>query len=475
VSDLERLHEELAKLRNEKAAFQAQSKLLEEFLSLARSSAEESVMKSTLQNTLEVAAGLTGAEAGSLFLLDSEGVATDSILTRADATPEQRSRLIGNVLDKGLAGWVRSHRREGLINDTATDSRWLALPDQPYQVGSALAVPILRGDELLGILTLLHSRPGHFTSESAELMRLTAHQIGIALENAKLYTRLNESYRSLEQAKIKIETYSQALDAELAKGKKIQRDFLPTEIPRLSGWEIAVCFHPAHQVSGDFYDVFLLPGGCLGVVIADVCDKGVGSALFMALFRSLIRVFSGEISSRGLCITDLKGKTHLAVDVEAATHLKAVAQTNDYIANVHGQEVMFATLFFGVMDPQNGRMAYINGGHEPPLLIGESGVKATLRKTGPAVGVLPSVRFEVGRVQIGPGETLIGYTDGVTDALSPQDVLFSKERFVFLADRPAQSANELVDRIRAELFDHIDDCPQADDITMIAIHRAPRG
>jgi sigma-B regulation protein RsbU (phosphoserine phosphatase) len=473
ASESESLQQELVKLRNEKAAFQAQSRLLEEFLSLARSSAEETVMKSTLQKTLEVAAGMTGAEKGSLFLLDSQGVVTDSILTRADTTPEQRSRLIGNVLDKGLAGWVRSHRREGLIKDTATDSRWLDLPNQPYQVGSALSVPILRGDELLGILTLLHSRPGHFTSESAELMRLTAHQMGIALENAKLYTRLNDSYHSLEQAKIKIETYSQALDAELAKGKKIQRDFLPIEIPRISGWEIALCFHPARQVSGDFYDVFLLPGGSLGVVIADVCDKGVGSALFMALFRSLIRVFSGEISSRGLSITDLEGKMHLAVDVEAATHLKAVAQTNDYIANVHGQEVMFATLFFGVMDPHTGWMTYINGGHEPPLLIGGAGIKETLKNTGPAVGVLPGAKFEVRRVRIGPGETLIGYTDGVTDARSPYDALFSKVRFLSLVDRPADSANELIDRVKTDLFKHIDDAPQADDITMIAIHRAP--
>ena len=242
---------------------------------------------------------LTGAEKGSLFLLDRNGVVIESILTRADTTPEQRSQLIGNVLDKGLAGWVRRHRRVGLIQDTHTDDRWLDLPDQPYAVRSVLAVPILRDDKLLGILTLLHAQTGHFSEETAELMEMTAGQIALALENARLYAKLEKSYHSLEQAKIKVDNYSRALNAELEKGKKIQRDFLPTDIPRVPGWEIGTCFHPARQVSGDFYDAFMLPGDYIGLVIADVCDKGVGSALYMALFRSLMRVFSGKISLGG--------------------------------------------------------------------------------------------------------------------------------------------------------------------------------
>ena len=88
----------------------------------------------------------------------------------------------------------------------------------------------------------------------------------------------------------------------MEKGKKMQRDFLPDQIPPIQGWEIAACFLPAKQVSGDFYDVFLLPGNLVGLVIADICDKGVGSALFMALFRSLIRVFSGQINLQGLTL-----------------------------------------------------------------------------------------------------------------------------------------------------------------------------
>jgi sigma-B regulation protein RsbU (phosphoserine phosphatase) len=471
LSELDALKNELARLKSEKAAFQAQNKLFENFVALARSSEKEKMLPAILQQTLDISADLTGAEKGGLFLLDRNGVVTDSILTRGDATPEQRLSLIGSVLDKGLAGWVRHHRRVGLVIDTKDDDRWLDLRDQPYTARSALAVPILRGDQLLGLLTLLHAQPGHFSPESAELMLLTAGQIGNALENARLYARLDESYRSLEQAKAKIEAYSKALDAEMETGKKIQKNFLPSQIPKLPGWEIATCFHPARQVSGDFYDAFLLPGGRIGLVIADVCDKGVGSALFMALFRSLIRVFSGQISLRGLSLSTTDQKKSETADDESSIALQAVSLTNDYIAEEHEQESMFATLFFGVLNPENGTIAYVNGGHEPLFICGDSGVRESLTAAGPVIGMMPNASYAVKKIQMNPGETLIGYTDGVTEALSPDEKLFTKDRFLSILAQPAASASELILKIKTDLFSHINNAPQFDDITMIAVHR----
>jgi sigma-B regulation protein RsbU (phosphoserine phosphatase) len=350
LKDFKKLQQELNRLKSEKSALQVQSRLLGNFVTFARSSAKEHVLSRLLQKTLEVSAELTGADKGSLFLVDKRGAVTDSILTRADPTPEQRSRIIGQVFDEGLAGWVRRNRKVGLIVDTRDDDRWVNLPNQPYTVGSALAVPVLRGENLLGIITLLHDKPNHFDQETADLMLLTAGQIGSALENASLYSKLDDSYRSLEQAKHKIETYSKALHAEMEKGKKIQRDFLPTRIPDLPGWEIAFYFHPARQVSGDFYDAFLLPGDLVGLVIADICDKGVGSALFMALFRSLIRVFSGQITLQGVSVPGSDNRNPDSTGGHLYQALHAVSLTNEYIANEHGEEGMFATLFFGVLD-----------------------------------------------------------------------------------------------------------------------------
>ena len=460
MQELKTLKKELAQLKSEKAAFQAQSKLLENFVSLARSTGKEEKLISILQQTLEVFVGLTGAEKGSLFLLNRNGVVIESILTRGDATPEQRSQLIGRVLDKGLAGWVRRYRQVGLIEDTQTDDRWLDLPDQPYSVRSALAVPILRDEKLLGLLTLLHARTGHFSQEIADLMEMTAVQIAIALENARLYAKL--------------ENYSQALNAELEKGKKIQRDFLPNKIPQVPGWEIETSFYPARQVSGDFYDAFMLPGNYIGLVIADVCDKGVGSALYMALFRSLMRVFSGQISLGGWSAAQSDPTEKSTAEVDLFRMLQAVPLTNDYISLEHGHEAMFATLFFGILNPVTGEIAYINGGHEPLYIIGRSGIKETLKAAGPVVGIITGAEFKIQRAQLEPGDILIGYTDGVTEALSPHQTLYSKEKFRALLEVRASSAKELIERIQTDLFDHIDNAPQFDDITMIAVHRKPK-
>jgi len=471
LKDPNELKKELTRLKSEKAALQVQSRLLENFVNFARSSAKERVLTRLLQKTLEISTELTGADKGSLFLLDANGTVTDGILTRVDPTPEQRSKIIGQVFDKGLAGWVRQNHKVGLIVDTRDDDRWVNLPNQPYTVGSALAVPVLKGEDLLGIITLLHDRPEHFNQDAADLMQVTAGQIGNALENARLYNKLDESYRSLEQAKLKIEAYSKALDKEMEKGKKIQRDFLPRQIPQIPGWEIAVYFHPARQVSGDFYDAFMLPENLLGLVIADVCDKGVGSALFMALFRSLIRVFSGKINLQGVSVP---GSTKTEPD-SAGDYLyealNAVSLTNDYIAEEHGEEGMFATMFFGVLDPKTGKMAYVNGGHEPLLIINQAGIREQLKATGPVVGMMPDMEYGINQVQFEPGDLLIGYTDGVTEAMSPEEKLFGKKRFLRLLQKPALTASQLIEQIKIELFNHIDNAPQFDDITMLAVCR----
>ncbi|OUL31971.1 serine/threonine protein phosphatase [Nostoc sp. T09] len=475
--ELESLRQEVATLRNAQAAFEAQRELLAKVVAMARSPEQEEVLKITLEEALHVCCKLTGAETGSLFLLDNQGVVTDSILTQKTTAQDTRSRLIGSVLDKGLAGWVNRERNIGLIADTINDDRWLQFPNQPYTVRSALAVPILKEEVLLGILTLLHSEPNRFSWEVANLMQKTANEIALVLENAELYGKLEESYNFLDQAKQEIEAYSKALDYELEKGRQIQRDFLPEDLPKLPNWEIAACFYPARQVAGDFYDSFMLPGGYVGLVIADVCDKGVGAALFMALFRSLIRIFSGQSLLCSLAIVGDEDVLAGLNDLDLNNHeeqihaLKAVGLINNYIAQQHAQMSMFATLFFGVLDPNTGIIDYVNGGHEPLFVIGPEGVKATLKPTGPAVGMMPNMKFKVQQVQLDPGDILIGYTDGVTEARAPDNKLYTSERLLSLFQPTPASASQLLEWIKTNLFAYMDNAPQFDDITMLAVQR----
>ena len=286
-----------------------------------------------------------------------------------------------------------------------------------------------------------------------------------------------QAEHSLQESLEKVEAYSVALNSELERGRQMQANFLPNELLRRPGWEITAFFKPARQVAGDFYDVFELPGDRIGLVIADVCDKGVGAALFMALFRSLIRIFSGQISLNGVCVlgdqalSNLFSSASYEADSCRIEPLEAVQLTNNYISQNHGETGMFATLFFGVLEPASGVLTYINAGHEPPYIIGPDGVKETLSPSGPAVGVMPHTEYEIQQAQLGAGDTLIGYTDGIPDARSPQDQLFTKERLQSLLEQPASSASDLLKQIIANLTTHIDDAPQDDDVTILAVRR----
>ena len=268
------------------------------------------------------------------------------------------------------------------------------------------------------------------------------------------------------------------IEFELEKGQAIQREFLPRSIPKLPNWEIATCFQPAGKVSGDFYDVFMIEGGYMGLVIGDVCDKGVGSALYMALFRSLIRVYcvqmadQKETPAEGLDRASDLSCTRTAKCTDPRDCLQAVPLTNDYIARIHGEEGMFATIFFGILDPVSGKLNYTNGGHEPLLQLGKQGIKKQLPPTGPAVGMLADLSFGVQETDLGPGDILLGFTDGLTEARSPADELYSRARLDSLFKPPADSAGELLTRIETNLFAFIDVAPRNDDITMLAIQRS---
>lgn len=263
------------------------------------------------------------------------------------------------------------------------------------------------------------------------------------------------------------------IEMELEKGREIQQDFLPSVIPKLPDWEIATRFYPAREVSGDFYDVFDLPGGLLGLAIADVCDKGVGSALYMALIRSLIRVYAEQTLATGVIgAADTHEGNPSIGRIEAVRGLRAVELTNNYLVRHHGEEGMFATLFFGVLDPASGKLAYINGGHEPLYVIGRGGVRTELTPTGPAVGLMEDIRFDAQHLQLGPGDLLLGLTDGVTEARSPEDELFSRQRLKDLLSKPVGSPNDLLESIRNQLFGFIGQAPRLDDVTLLAVQRA---
>ncbi len=198
LAELTALRQEVSELRPIQEAFNAQNDLVRSLVSMGRAATGRLMMRSMLLQTIKLAVQLTEAQESSLFMLDADGYVTESILARGATVRDQRDNLIGKVLDKGLAGWVVRHRQTGLIEDTRRDERWMTLPDQPYTVGSALCVPILRGKMLLGILTLTHGETYHFTPQLAYLMETCAVQMALALDNARLYVLEHQQQEQLQ-------------------------------------------------------------------------------------------------------------------------------------------------------------------------------------------------------------------------------------------------------------------------------------
>jgi phosphoserine phosphatase RsbU/P len=248
-------------------------------------------------------------------------------------------------------------------------------------------------------------------------------------------------------------------EREMAIGREIQRDFLPDALPALPNWELAARFEPARKVGGDFYDSFpMLAGTRIGMVIADVCDKGVGAALFMALIRSLVR--QAAVTASG------------GSPAEVARNV--VTAVNAYLTENHGRQAYFATLFFGLLDPVSGRMDYVNCGHNPPVLRRADGDRALLDPTGPAVGLTSHPTFRTDEVTVLPGDTLFLHTDGVTEAKDADGVFFGDGRlYDLIADSQGIGGNGLLDLVGAALRGHIGTADQFDDITMMSLHRRP--
>jgi serine phosphatase RsbU (regulator of sigma subunit) len=277
--------------------------------------------------------------------------------------------------------------------------------------------------------------------------------------NATLLKARVESSLAKKRLRDREQVVSRAMARELEIGRNIQAGFLPDTLPAIPGWEIAARFRPARQVAGDFYDAFALDdAGRTALVVADVCDKGVGAALFMAVFRSLLRVLLRE------SYASQPGRT----DAEHLPH--AVRVLSDYNANTHGSASMFATLFFGALDPATGVLTWVNAGHDPPAIMRDGAVLQRLEPTGPAVGLLPGLQFGVRSVTLERGDTLLAFTDGVADARSPDGASYGEPRLFAAAAAP--SVHGVLAAIDADLEAHTAGAEPFDDITLLGVRRS---
>ncbi|WP_343411101.1 GAF domain-containing SpoIIE family protein phosphatase [Candidatus Amarolinea dominans] len=338
--------------------------------------------------------------------------------------------------DFPLLDQVCRERRPLWVEDVSADD--LVPPEivRRYGMQAILGVPLIVQNEVLGVLLVDEVDAPHiFSSRQVEMVRGVASQLAVAIESARLALQETERARMGEELRV---------------AHEIQASFLPEASPSLPGYDIAHVWLAAREVAGDFFDFIPLTARRLGLVIADVSDKGVPAALFMALARILMRVIAADRRSPA----------------------RVLRRVNELLLE-NSRSDMFITLWYGVLDPVQHDLLFANAGHNPPLLLSAAtGKIRLLRKHGLILGILPAVALEDDRVALAPGDILILYTDGVTDAINLGEESFEMTRLqdVVLAHQ-TQSAAAIAEAIKAAVREFVGSAPQFDDLTLIVVKR----
>jgi len=263
---------------------------------------------------------------------------------------------------------------------------------------------------------------------------------------------LEERLRALRAKTIAVTVAHDKVTQELEQAGRIQSSFLPEEIPVIPGWEISAILQPARETSGDFYDFIQLPGNRLGMVVADVADKGIGAALYMTTCRTLIRTFAGEHPDK--------------------PELVLSKANNRILADTHGG--LFITVFYAVLDPTNGVMNYCNAGHNPPFVFSpeQAGTHQGLSRTGMPLGIIDDTNWEQGKVTFDPGQLLVAYTDGITEAQNEKDEFYEEKRLVeVVKSKFGQPVKAVQDAVLKDIQEFSRKQPQFDDMTLMVVKR----
>lgn len=298
-----------------------------------------------------------------------------------------------------------------------------------------IAVPLSIKSAIFGVLLIEEDENARrFRTRRLEIITGIAQQAAMAIQNDLLQQEM---------------VVRERLETEVQLARQIQQTFLPSVLPTHANWQIAARWRTARQVGGDFYDVIELPDNKLGIFIADVADKGMPAALFMALTRTLVR----------------------AAVVETSSPAEALRRVNDSLLP-DTQQGMFITAVYGVLDLNTGTFTYVNAGHNPPFWMKVGGSLQKLTRTSIALGVMEQPVIEEKTITIALGDTLLLYTDGLTEAFSPDGDLFGEVRLLDVMDSlAAGTAEEVIASIEECLNDFIDPLPLADDLTMMAIRK----
>jgi serine phosphatase RsbU (regulator of sigma subunit)/putative methionine-R-sulfoxide reductase with GAF domain/anti-sigma regulatory factor (Ser/Thr protein kinase) len=416
-------------------------------LQVAQAVANSNSLDETIGSIVRITPILVGVKACAIYLLEAERFhptqcygfpeAAQAILWNRDFAPgdfplldavvESAQMTVGLLPPEILEDWLDPE-----LARTEQETSYA------LQTGDHLLIgfPLMIRNDLFGVMLVEEdSEARRFRQKRVEIVNSIAQQVALSIQNEHLQREMVNRER---------------LEHEIHLARQIQKTFLPQHLPEIAGWNLAATWITARQVGGDFYDVIELPDGRLGLFIADVSDKGIPAALFMALTRTLVRAVVYDMPS-------------------PADVLKRV----NALIIPDNQQGMFVTAVYGVLTLESGKFTYANAGHNPPLfLCGENRTMKLLRRTGAALGIIEDVPMEDCMVTLEPDDFLLLYTDGLTEAFSPDDEIYGDERLQqVLGSAETVTARGVLDLLEASVRQFMGPLPPADDLTMLGVKR----
>ena len=401
-----------------------ENQLLAELASRISSSLE---LDDVLGHILDAVDEIVPYDAACVYLINE---ASDEVisLTNRGYPPESEEQLRLKI-GAGIVGWVAKTGQDTVVADVRNDPRYhMARPE----TRSELVVPIRSGDGIIGVLNLESDDADAYDLDDLRRLGKFATQASIGIRMASLYSEVVEKRR---------------MEEELAIGRRIQLHFLPKEDPRIPGFDISGLNLPSLEVSGDYFDFIDVSPGQWGIVIADVAGKGIPAALIMASFRASLMA---EIRNNYAIRTILSKVNRL------------VYESSD--------PAEFVTGVYGVLDVADRVFTYANAGHNPPLLLRGEKPAVELSQGGIVLGALADFKYQEGRIHVAPGDVLVFYTDGVTEATSPSGEEFGVANLESVLRKNRHlAAKAMCYKIRGEIRRHTDREVLADDLTLVVV------
>ncbi|OGC09066.1 hypothetical protein A2V82_12685 [candidate division KSB1 bacterium RBG_16_48_16] len=403
---------------------------------ISRKISEKKPLPKLLNEIMLASRLVMNAEASSLLLYDRE---EDKLYFQV-ATGKKGSLVKKYSVDigQGIAGWVAQHRQPLLIEDCYKDARFNQDYDKKthFKTRSMLCVPLLRKNNLLGVVQVINKKGGgEFTETDLRIFETLAAQCAIAIENARL---------------IQIQIEAEAMERELETARQIQQFLLPQTLPEFDDIQLAARLIPARQVGGDYYNVISIGEQQSLFFVADVTGKGIPAALIVSTIDSCLN-------------------TYLKIDTDRLDLLKLVSSMNMVLIE-STTETRFATAWFGLYHHKKRIMQSVNAGHNAPVLYREkSGEMILLQQGGLFLGGL-EVPYEMEEIALDTGDVLVFFTDGVTEAWNRKQDEYGDERLQQVIRRNvSKSAEDILQAIAKDVKEHVGKAQQSDDFTCAVI------